>query len=126
MADYCVSSCIDKREAVIGGAGFELFIKNELGKQIAETIFAEVQTGEKIVTLGDIRSREIMERCQIEMQQAVRITDLVRCKECVHFKPFDLEERNHVLKELDGWCWNGDMVTLQDYCSGGVRRSDEN
>ena len=63
---------------------FREHIKNQLGRNLAERIFQECQSGEKIVTVGNTYKKEIPELYHVEIREEVRIEDLVRCKDCIH------------------------------------------
>lgn len=69
---------------VSDNVGFMEDIKNHLGRQLAERIFQECQSGEKIVTVGNTYKKEIPELYHVEIREEVRIEDLVRCKDCIH------------------------------------------
>jgi hypothetical protein len=94
------------------------YIKNHLGHHIADRIFQECQSGEKIVAVGNTYEKEILELNQVEIREEVRIADLVRCRDCKHYKK---------MKCLwDEICLRTEMmVGADDYCSYGERRGEE-
>ena len=65
--------------------GFIEHIRTHFGHQLADRIFQECQSGEKIVTVGNFFVHEILELCQVELKERVTTTDLVRCKDCKHW-----------------------------------------
>ena len=108
---------------VSDNVGFMEDIKNHLGRQLAERIFQECQSGEKIVTVGNTYKKEIPELYHVEIREEVRIEDLVRCKDC---------NNSDWYKSLDGKCLCYCMVhgkggyTENDFCSRGERGEANN
>ena len=99
-------------------------IKNHLGHQLAERIFQECQSGEKIVTVGNIYEKEIHETNQVEIREKVSLEDLVRCKDCVYCWKFN--DKFYLPKKNTLICVNGSgaEVHVDDFCSWGERRSE--
>ena len=63
-------------------AAMQMAIKH-LGKQLTEKLFCEIQKGEKIVCLKDVTTNnDHLNMNMTELKQEIRITDLVRCKDC--------------------------------------------
>ena len=56
---------------------------------------------------------------EIEYAPTVDAVEVVRCKDCKHFLPYDSIGE-------DKWCdmWNDNSVGLDSFCSGGERRTD--
>ena len=73
-------------------ADFMEHVRNHLGHQLADRIFQECQSGEKIVSVGNTYVKEIPELCQVEIKENVSIEDLIRCHNCEHWRT--LEDRN--------------------------------
>ena len=123
---------------VSDNVGFMEHVKNNLGRQLAERIFQECQSGEKIVTVGNPYKNEIPELYQVEIREKVRIEDLVRCKECRYFhenvfgdeigmgKPYDCLIVGHCCCEFWGQKGDGSMTQTspEGFCSFGERRSE--
>lgn len=102
---------------VSDNVGFMEDIKNYLGRQLAERIFQECQSSEKIVTVGNTYKKEIPELYQVEIREKVRIEDLVRCKDC---RLHEQEQPGMVYcpAVVGGW------VEENWFCKGGERRSE--
>lgn len=54
----------------------------DIGKQLTERLLCEIQKGEKIVYLKDVTTNDKHSLNMTELKQEIRITDLVRCKDC--------------------------------------------
>lgn len=92
-------------------------IKNHLGRNLAERIFQECQSGEKIVTVGNTYKKEIPELYHVEIREEVRIEDLVRCKDC-RFHEQEQPGMVYCPATVGGW------VEENWFCKGGERRSE--
>lgn len=102
---------------VSDNVGFMEDIKNHLGRQLAERIFQECQSGEKIVTVGNTYKKEIPELYHVEIREEVRIEDLVRCKDC-RFHEQEQPGMVYCPATVGGW------VEENWFCKGGERRSE--
>lgn len=94
--------------------GFTDFVTHELKMNFVDLIFSELEKGEKIIGMGKIQKRMISELCQIESSLEMTVTDLVRCKDCIHSQegvpPFV-------------WCGYHDIGMKKiDFCSRGERK----
>lgn len=116
--------------------GFMEHIKNHLGERLAERIFQECQSGEKIVAVNNFYKTEIHEINQVEIRGRVSIEDLVRCKDCKH-RPIKPDNYNPIT--TDGFalefpdekcpcqCSDGWYSKYPDddwFCPNGERRSE--
>ncbi len=80
---------------------FMEYIRTHFGHQLADRIFQECQSGEKIVTVGDFYVHEILKLCQVEVKEYVTIHDLVRCKDCKHW--LGIEEESPACAPCDAY-----------------------
>lgn len=85
-----------------------------LGEQLTEKLFCEIQKGEMIVCLKDVTTNDNYPLNMTEVRQEIRITDLVRCKDCIYFHDYGDGVKN---------CWgNGGGTKDDDFCSHAERK----
>lgn len=102
-------------------AGFMEHVKNYLSYQLANRIFQECQSGEKIITVGNIYVEDIFKLNQVEVREKVRIEDLVRCKDCKYYHEAD---KGHPGTD---WCKRLICGTVNPnfFCADGERKDGE-
>ena len=122
---FTTAYTIDKASWIhlLEDADFVEHIRTHLGHQLADRIFQECHSGEKIVTIGNFFVHEIFELNQIELKEKVSIENLVRCKDCKHWlgieeesptiAPCDAYDDNTLLTKMIftppyGFCFKGD------------------
>lgn len=112
---------VDKETLVRYGEDLNCHIAYLLGQRIAEKIYQECQKGERIVSVGEPYSQNILDRNQIETRMDVRVQELVRCKYCEHWK--------REVDELGGYffCAFGQNKSYREdfFCADGERRRSE-
>lgn len=79
---FTESYVMDKEYLVRYGEDISRYIIEQLGQRIAEKIYQECQKGERIISVGEPYSQDILEMNQVDTRMNVKIQELVRCKDC--------------------------------------------
>lgn len=77
-----------------------------------------VKANGRTVMMTDYPTREyiIRETAYPEATKQEAIGELVRCKDCIRYRPDD---------DVWGWCTVSGKMRRKDYCSYGVRKDDD-
>ena len=109
------------------------YIIKDITQNLCDAVMVELEKGEKIVKLSDVRVSELSPN-MVEYRKYIRFTDLVRCKDCKH-RPIDLGGKNYgqdlVFPDGDYKCpcrcedpWYSWMPKDDWFCANGERSED--
>lgn len=96
------------------------YVVEEMTRELVGSIVSELDEGEKIVKLSNVR--EFQERkdfqCRtVQLERIVTIDSLIRCRDCKYL------QTDEVFHQY--WC-NGMKVEPNHYCGYAKRRGDPN
>jgi len=114
---FTTSYTMDKETLVRYGEELSRHIVDQLGQRIAEKIYQECQKGERIVSVGEPYSQDILEMNAVNTSMEVRIQELVRCKDC-RFHEQEQPGMVYCPATVGGW------VEENWFCKGGERREE--
>lgn len=85
--------------------------------------------GEIIVSLGPVKESQIKDLCSVRFEQSMRLTPLVRCRDCKHYVESDeVNGKFMCVKDAD-WCVEDgcyygftDYPPAEFYCAAGERK----
>ena len=93
-------------------------IKNDIKAGLADCIFTQIEDeGEKIVSLSDMKAKEIPNNYCVEYKRYIIFEDLIRCKDCVFFNQY--QGKGMFCTRVVGAEY---PRKSEDYCSDGVLR----
>lgn len=102
--------------------GFTDYLIKDLNKTLFDAVMGELENGERIVKLSDLRVSEVLETNMVEYRKHIKFTDLVRCKDCKHW---DTSWQNDYAPNYH-YCLLVDGTRRDDfYCADAERRTDE-
>lgn len=88
---------------------FFFYVREQIGRDLANTLLGKIEAGEKIVGLQEIKTEQI-DLYSVKYSRYMNVEDVVRCKDCVFF---ECGIRCALRNEQAGY---------NDYCSRGVRK----
>ena len=101
--------------------GFTDYLIKDLSQNLFEAVMGELEKGERIVKLSDLRVSEVLETQMVEYRKYIKFTDLVRCKDCKHREN----------REWDSPCpcvcadsWYSWMPEDDWFCANGERKEE--
>ena len=104
---------------------FMFFLKHELKSNLCNGLVKELEKGERIVKLSEVRAFEILKTDQIEYRQQITHYELIRCKDCKYWgETLTQEDREVPGADLVCSYWMSDGLMAEDFCSQGERRED--
>lgn len=92
---------------------FFFYVREQIGRDLANTLLDKIEAGEKIVGLQEIKTEQI-DLYRVKYSRYMNVEDIVRCKDCIHE-----EDCLRMIGERAANVWHG-----IDYCSRGERRTD--
>lgn len=112
--------------------GFYDCIIKDITRNLCDAVMGELEKGEKIVKLSDVRVSELFPLNMVEYRKYIRFTDLIRCKDCKH-RPtmpensrgvFDLEFPDDECPCQCGDPWYNREPEDDWFCANGERREE--
>lgn len=120
MAEYYSVYRVQEEQNMIP-ADYARYIAWLVERDLADTIFEQLESGEKILTLDPCVTKFMPETMTTQWEQKLTVQDLVRCKDCKYAR-----------LTFDGSCkycdiWFPDEAEYMDgdyYCASAERRTD--
>lgn len=121
MAEYYSVYRVQEEQNMIP-ADYARYIAWLVERDLADTIFEQLESGEKILTLDPCVTKFMPETMTTQWEQKLTVQDLVRCKDCKHYQFADNRAFGMPVKMCE---WFGfEDVDDDDFCSRAERRTN--
>ena len=103
---------------------FFFYVREQIGRDLANTLLDKIEVGEKIVGLQEIKTEQI-DLYRVKYSRYINVEDIVRCKDCKYSYNNDGEFSLYVgCPMFDDWICDDEGYTEEGYCYKAERRTE--